>query len=363
MDLKAIGFPSIYIQGPGALASIAGCVKNITSRPGISAIVDPFVLPLFEALNKDMEADGAPGMMLHAFSGECTHEEINRLVAEIGNDTCGVVIGAGGGKALDTAKAVSSAIDVPLVIVPTIASSDAPTSRISAIYDENHKIIAVPRLRRNPDAVIVDTSIILSAPRRFFVAGIGDAITKKFEVSDAGSAGIANFFDGAQTMLAGLLADNCYDIIRKDTADALSAIDKGVPNAAFERVIEATVLYSGLAFEGGGLSIAHGMLRGLTAFPQTGKTLHGELVTYGLLVQLALADQPQSFLLDLKRFLSDIGLPTCLADVGLVDLSGSEVSKIAELTFDAPYIAARRSQISPAGLVVAIERIEGLHLS
>ncbi|KJS20965.1 MAG: hypothetical protein VR78_00815 [Hoeflea sp. BRH_c9] len=360
MDLKAIGFPSIYVQGPGALASIPEWVKNLTRKPGIAAIVDPFVLPLFDQVKADMKKAGGSEMVLHAFSGECTHSEINRLVAKIGVDECGVVIGAGGGKALDTAKAVASALDVPLVIVPTVASSDAPTSRIAAIYDENHKIVAVPRMRRNPDAVIVDTSIILSAPRRFFVAGIGDAITKKFEVADAGSAGIPNFFDGSQTMLASFLANSCYDILRKDTEAALSAIDRGTPNAAFERVIEATVLYSGLAFEGGGLSIAHGMLRGFTAFPQTAKSLHGELVAYGLLVQLALADQPQSFLLDLKQFLSGIGLPTCLADIGLGDLPEVDVARIAELTFEAPYVAARRSRISPEGLVAAIARIEAL---
>lgn len=356
MDLKAIGFPSIYIQGPGALAGIADCVKNITSTPGISVIVDPFVLPLFEKL-----ADDVSGMKLHAFSGECTHAEIDRLVAEMRGDGCGVVIGAGGGKALDTAKVVATALDVPIVIVPTVASSDAPTSRIAAVYDENHKIIDVPRLRRNPDAIIVDTSIILSAPRRFFVAGIGDAITKKFEVAEAGAAGIPNYFDGAQTMLASSLANSCYDIIRKDSEAALSAVDAGVANDAFERMIEATVLYSGLAFEGGGLSIAHALLRGLTAFPQTGKVLHGELVSYGLLVQLALAGQPDAFLLDLKRFLLDIELPTCLADIGLVDLSESDLAKIAALTFEAPYIAARRAQISPEGLVTAIGRIEALN--
>ena len=54
-------------------------------------------------------------------------------VAERAGDA-DIIVGAGGGRALDTAKAVRSDVDARLVTVPKIASTDAPTSSLSVFY-------------------------------------------------------------------------------------------------------------------------------------------------------------------------------------------------------------------------------------
>lgn len=357
MTLTAIGFPSLYIQGPGALSELPRCLDAVSSASGtIGAIVDPFVEPVFRELALSMP------MQVVAFGGECTQPEIDRLTGLLRDRGCTAILGAGGGKALDTAKAVAHRLSAPVMIAPTVASSDAPTSRIAAVYDEHHRIVSVPRLRRNPDAVIVDTQLILTAPARFFAAGIGDAITKKYEVAESHAAGIANFFDAAPPQLALLLADRCAEVLRQDSATALDAVRNRTPSAAFERVVEATVLYSGLAFEGGGLSIAHGLLRGLTALPGTGAVLHGELVAYGVLVQQVLAGAPAEEIAELRSFLVGIGLPVTLAGISLPGLAAAEIDEIAERTFEAPYVAAQTASrgITPATLARAIADTEGL---
>ncbi|OKO80938.1 hypothetical protein AC629_26485 [Bradyrhizobium sp. NAS80.1] len=364
MPDKIIGFPSLYVQGPQALRKLGPWLNGIAESKFAAALVDPFVMPIFEAAAQEIEREHAIQVKLFAFSGECTRREIDRLVALMEGTPFDAIIGVGGGKALDTAKAVAHALSAPIAIVPTIASSDAPTSRLMAIYDENHKIIEVPRLRRNPDAVFVDTSIVRSAPRRFFIAGIGDAITKKFEVADSRAAGLPNFFEDAPTELSSLLADRCYEVIRSDTMTALEMFGQDTPSAAaseaFERIVEATVLYSGLAFEGGGLSVAHGLLRGLTPYPQTQHVLHGELVTYGLMVQLAAKEVDDHCLLDIRQFLSRIGLPVCLADIGLNSASSDDIATIAALAFETPYLKARSNELSAQRIANAMSRIEGL---
>lgn len=355
MTLRAIGFPSLYIQGPGALDDLPR-VWAAVARPGVAGlIVDPFV----DALFRDRAAALPVAAFVLPFGGECTRPEIDRLADSLRPLGCGAILGAGGGKALDTAKAVAHALDLPVIIAPTVASSDAPTSRIAAVYDAAHRIVEVPRLRRNPDAVIVDTAVILRAPRRFFVAGIGDAITKRYEVAESHRAGLPNFFDAAPTALSLLLARACADVLLADAAAAVRAVETGQANDAFERVVEATVLYSGLAFEGGGLSIAHGLLRGVTAFPETASSLHGELVAWGLLVQLELAAADSGAdpgeTRGLRRFMAGLGLPVTLAGIGLGGAGPQDLAQIAALTFEAPYVAAQAGRgIGPEALAAAI---------
>tara|TARA_R110000751_G_scaffold259709_3_gene358986 strand:- start:23364 stop:24512 length:1149 start_codon:yes stop_codon:yes gene_type:complete len=358
-DAKIAGFPHIYIQGPHALERLPDCIRDIVPDARVAIIADPVVTRHLVAMSGTIEASGA---RVHScqFNGECTREEIDRLSLACTPFKPDIIVGAGGGKALDTAKGVALQLGSRLVIVPTIASSDAPTSRLIAIYDAQHRIIEVPCLKRNPDAVIVDTAILVAAPQRFFVAGMGDALTKKFEVGSARRSNRRNYFAGLPTELTGLLADRCYEIIRSDAIEALRAIEDGVPNAAFERVVEASILHSGLAFESGGLSIAHGLLRGLTPFEQTQAYLHGELVAYGLLVQLATHGFADVEILELMGFLSKIGLPTCLADIGLAGLASSDFQQMAELTLTVPYVSENDPPVSIATLVEGIAKIERL---
>ena len=46
------------------------------------------------------------------------------------------IVGIGGGKTIDAAKAVAHPAGLPLVVVPTVASTDAPTSALAVVYTE-----------------------------------------------------------------------------------------------------------------------------------------------------------------------------------------------------------------------------------
>ncbi|MEG2437765.1 MAG: iron-containing alcohol dehydrogenase, partial [Cetobacterium sp.] len=71
------------------------------------------------------------------FNGECSKNEINRIVKIVNEHNYDCIVGVGGGKTLDTAKAVSFYTKKPVVIMPTIASTDAPTSALSVIYTDD----------------------------------------------------------------------------------------------------------------------------------------------------------------------------------------------------------------------------------
>src|SRR5690606_5224396 len=283
---RACGSPRRYVQGPGALEQLGALAAEYGSRPFI--VADDNVLGL---LRPRIEASlGA--LSAHAefgtFDGECTVAEITRLGAKARTAGADVVIGVGGGKAIDTAKGVRVGHDVPLLIVPTVASNDSPTSRLVVTYTADHVLDEVRTMHANPDVVLVDTEVLVRAPERFFVSGVGDAVSKKFEAAQCIATGNDNFYGARPPRLAQVIADACYEIIRADAELALVAVRAQAADEAFERTIEATILLSGLAFENGGLAIAHSLTRGFSVVAGVADALHGEQVAFGPLAQLVL---------------------------------------------------------------------------
>jgi glycerol dehydrogenase len=239
-----------------------------------------------------------------------------------------MVIGLGGGKTSDTAKAVKLQMGIPVVIAPTIASNDSPTSRVIVIYSEDGALTEVQFLPHNPEVVLADTTIIASAPARFLVAGIGDALATKFEADQCYRSGGLNFFKARPCQAALALADLSYQMIRKNAVMAKKAIEARLVTEAVEQIVEATVLLSGIGFESGGLAAAHAINQGFTLIEEMHQTLHGENVAFGLLAQLVLEDRNEVFLKEMVRFYKDIGLPCTLEGIGLRKIDDGKLATI-----------------------------------
>lgn len=354
MTMRAFGSPRLYLQGPGLLDRAAEALAAIGERP--FAVVDPVVL---ERMGNRLAA-ALPGAALARFSGEITAAEIERLSGEARSAGAGVIIGIGGGKAIDTAKGVSLALGLPIAIMPTAASNDAPTSRVIVVYDDSHRIAELRRLPSNPDLVLVDTAIIAAAPKRLLAAGIGDAMSKAFEAHACADAGGINFFGGSPPIAALALADACLATLKRDAAAAMDAAGTGQPNAAFENIVEAAVLLSGLGFEAGGLSLAHALTRGFTAHPATATAMHGEMVAYGTLVQLVHERRPTAECAELARFALGLGLPVTLRALGLAKPSDADLNAIITPTLAAPHIRHLRHAIDRATLATCFDVADSL---
>lgn len=343
--LRGFGSPGLYVQGPGALDRL-GEICAPLGRTAL-AVIDPVAA----ARIGDAVSAALPGVIVAPFAGECTASEIDRLLAIARQAGAEVIVGIGGGKAIDAAKGVQIATRRPLVVVPTIASTDAPTSRLCVVYTADHAPSEVRVMAANPAAVLVDTTVLAQAPARFFAAGVGDALSKKYEAAACAAAGGLNFHGYHPPGLALHLAEVCHCTLLADAGAALAAVRRQTPDAAFERVIEATILLSGLAFESGGLSVPHALIRGLASVPELAGALHGEQVAYGLLVHLALSGDaaPLDGLVPLYRLL---GLPLALRDMGYPGDPADVIPQIARTAI------ARAAYIRNFAHEVTQERLE-----
>jgi glycerol dehydrogenase len=263
------------------------------------------------------------------FGGECSLAEIERVKTEARRRKAGVIVGAGGGKTLDAARAAAADLHLPVVSCPTVASSDAPCSALSIIYTDDGVFIESRSFPRNPDLVLVDTQVIARSPARLLVAGMGDAAATWFEARTCAEGRVRNMRGGTSTRTALALAKLCYRTLLEDGADALAALRAKAVTPALERIVEANTLLSGLGFESSGLAAAHAVHNGLTAASESRPYLHGEKVAFGVLVQLVLEDQPQAVREEVLRFFLSVGLPVTLDGIGLGRMTPETLERIA----------------------------------
>jgi len=320
--------PSKYIQGEGELKNLGVYVKDFGKRALLvaSKIDQARVQSCLDQAVKDNPFE----IIYGEFKEECTKSEIERMQKIAEEKGCKVFIGLGGGKALDTAKAASFISKKPVIIVPTIASTDAPTSKLAIIYTENGQFEEYFNLNKNPDIVLVDTQIIAMAPTRFLVSGMGDALSTYFEARSCQRSGANNMPGGKSTKAAFALATLCYETLMEESLKAKAACDLNVVTQALENIVEVNILLSGLGFESSGLAAAHAIHDGLTVLDETHHYMHGEKVSFGTIVHLVLENAPQAELDKVIQYCKSLGLPTCLKDLGVHEVTEEKIMAVAK---------------------------------
>ena len=334
MTIAAISsFPGKYVQGEGVLDNFADFLEQRCSK--LILMADPVVLGLVKDKVFQSVIKNEKECAVCDFGGESSEAAINKLkeTALLFGANC--IIGAGGGKAIDTARAAAYYLGLPVVIIPTIAATDAPVSSLFGVYSEEHNHLYTVRTGRNPNVVIVDTDIIVNAPIRFLTAGMGDALSTKFEAEAAFQSEVPNMHGGRSTATAIAIADLAYKIvIEHGEAAKEAALNKKVTRDV-ELVIEANILLSGIGFESGGLAAAHGLHSGLTVLPEAAKALHGEKVAFTTLVQLQMEEKyynrSDAVFTQLASFYRKVGLPLTLKQLGIVGAKSEVLLKVMQV--------------------------------
>lgn len=325
MFLKAV-FPGKYIQGEKALDQLPHWV-NLLGKNGLILASRTVEEKILSKYSNDLSANP---IYIEPFQGECCENELNRLSHIISRNQVGVLVGMGGGKTIDTAKIAADRARIPVIIVPTIASTDAPCSGCAVLYSEDGVFDSVHYQKMNPQVVLVDTTIIAEAPARFLISGMGDALATWFEARSCDRTQSLNECGGNSTMAGFNLARLCYDTLLMYGASAKIAGEQHIVTPALTHIIEANILLSGIGFESSGLAAAHSIHNGFTALEETHLFYHGEKVAFGVLAGLQLADASPVESATVFSFCEEIGLPTTLADIGLRNIDRSRLMMVAE---------------------------------
>jgi len=273
------------------------------------------------------------------FNGECFIEEITAHVEALVNERIDCVIAAGGGKCIDTGKAVAFRLGTPVVIVPTLASNDAPCSALSVLYSAEGVSTGVEFYPHSPALVVVDTGIIAAAPERYLVAGMGDAMATWYEARVCLLNPAAITTVGARPTLASCaIGEVCAQTLFKEGRAAAAAVAANTVNESLETVVEANTLLSGLGFESGGLAAAHGVAQSYTAISKVhANYLHGEMVAMGTLAQLMMESRLDEAA-RVAEFFATVGLPIHLGQLSLDAGDTSALEVVIEGTLGFPFI-------------------------
>ncbi|HDV9958575.1 TPA: glycerol dehydrogenase [Escherichia coli] len=298
---RIIQSPGKYIQGADVINRLGEYLKPLAERWLV--VGDKFVLGFAQSTVEKSFKDAGLVVEIAPFGGECSQNEIDRLRGIAETAQCGAILGIGGGKTLDTAKALAHFMGVPVAIAPTIASTDAPCSALSVIYTDEGEFDRYLLLPNNPNMVIVDTKIV---------------------------AGATTMAGGKCTQAALALAELCYNTLLEEGEKAMLAAEQHVVTPALERVIEANTYLSGVGFESGGLAAAHAVHNGLTAIPDAHHYYHGEKVAFGTLTQLVLENAPVEEIETVAALSHAVGLPITLAQLDIKEDVPAKMRIVAE---------------------------------
>ncbi len=286
--LRAYGKKIVVIGGEKALAASLKKMEDALKDSGINIVE----------------------VIVH--KGECSHKKMDANIEQLKDVAVDMIIGVGGGKAIDTAKGVAFKMGLPVFSVPTIASTCSATSALSVVYKEDGEFEEIYEFGKSPIHSFIDLQIIVDAPDSYLRAGMGDTIGKRFECQFAARGD--ELAHGSR--LGKEVSNLCYDPLLLYGEKALQDCKKNLVSNELLEAVLAIIVSTGMVSinveDRYNSAVAHATYYGLVNLPGFEEHyLHGDVVAYGVLVQLAI-DNNLEELVELKNFLEKIEIITSL---------------------------------------------------
>ncbi|MGL4537578.1 MAG: iron-containing alcohol dehydrogenase family protein [Cetobacterium sp.] len=246
------------------------------------------------------------------YGNECCHSIVNSTLHNLNDNTYDLILGIGGGKSIDASKVMMDKLNIPLFTIPTIASTCAAVSYISVMYEENHVFQELYFLKRPPHKTFINLDTLIAAPKKYLWAGIGDTLAKYYEMNLKARGKRLNF----NTTMGEKLSHLCKETMLNYGKHALSTsiVDVDFKEVAGVILVTTGIVSNLIDFKYNG-ALAHAIFDALTKIKRVEEEhLHGEVVAFGILIQLQLEGNHEE-LNNLLNFYKEINLPTTLKEI------------------------------------------------
>ncbi len=168
MPLTVFSSPARYTQGDGATRRLGSELKAIGLDGPAFILASRTAARLLESTWAATLGSVGIESTVRVFGGECTQTEIGAATCEAHRFAAKVIVGAGGGKALDAARAVADDLRRPVALCPTIASP-MHRARVSGSYSiaaSSDRVAALRVTRISCSSTQVSRTKPRCAPRR-----------------------------------------------------------------------------------------------------------------------------------------------------------------------------------------------------
>ncbi|MBQ7158541.1 MAG: iron-containing alcohol dehydrogenase family protein [Treponema sp.] len=340
--------PYWYINEVGAIEKAGEYLAKIGKNPLIIAGKSAFSA-VEKQLLSTLNANGISSDSVSIFSGYPSQRQFDTYAQdalEIGAD---FIIGIGGGRVLDTAKATADTVHLPVVTIPTVAATCAAWAALTIQYDDNGSYV---KHRPNPNAprlVIADPKIIFTAPKRYLFSGVVDTFAKFYEERPTFEQH-PEHIPAAISLNAAQIA---FDRLKKETSLALSEAEKGVFGQAARDVVDSIIYIAGFAgsfkTEYGHYSFAHPFYHTSTKLRHTNHKLHGEKVAFGITAQLVLEGKTDAEITDTIKLFDSFDTAFTLDDFEITENRESDLAFLGkQIPEDFPYVKHTAEEIKHA---------------
>ena len=305
-------FPG-YTVGPDAYEDIgAVCpaygkkVAVIGGKRALAAAADAIVASAEKA---GMEVVG-----VFWYGGEASRENMDMLRPQVAD--ADMIFAVGGGKAIDTCKVLAHETNRPFFTFPTIASTCASCTSLGIIYHPDGSLREYSFSKIPPNHIFINTEVIANAPDKYLWAGMGDTMAKHYECTISSRNDTPAHSDAMGIALSSMCAEPIIRWGQQAMADCKAHKVTHELTEVILGIIISTGFVSNFVQVDYTTGLAHAIYNGFTVLPSTEANhhLHGEVVSYGILVMLTI-DKQYEERDKLYRFSRSIGLPTCLRDI------------------------------------------------
>ena len=305
-------FPG-YTIGPDAYEDIV----NVCPAYGKKVAIIGGKRALAAAKDKILKAmEGSPLEVTGVFwyGGEASVENMEMLRPQVAD--ADMIFAVGGGKAIDTCKVLAHHTNRPFFTFPTIASTCASCTSLGIVYHPDGSLREYSFSKIPPNHIFIDTEIIANAPVRYLWAGMGDTMAKHYECTISSRNDTPAHSDAMGIALSSMCAAPILRWGKQAMADCEAHRVTEELTEIILAIIVSTGFVSNFVQVDYTTGMAHAMYNGFTILPSTEANhhLHGEVVSYGILVMLTV-DKQYEERDRVMAFNKSIGLPTKLADI------------------------------------------------